>query len=229
MKTELLALIDDLVKSELYVTEGKFSAAKDAKRIRADIVFLLDKAEREEAAIGAGGVERLRSDAPAAVEPPASQRDELLQVALDFIGTLTGMSPPPIEVAPPEVFAPFYDFVDRVQAITSPHLPAAIEPTSGDWMRADDVGRLTHELDSLLHGHADAANKASLCDLVSIVKCAVEKRGAPLLAAPADALDAVRWRMLPALLEDHQIDSMKLRRDIDAAIAAQAAQKNGGT
>ena len=57
MKTELLALIDDLVKSELYVTEGKFSAAKDAKRIRADIVFLLDKAEQ--------------AQAPAAVEPVA--------------------------------------------------------------------------------------------------------------------------------------------------------------
>ena len=58
-----------------------------------------------------------------AVEPVASlaaQRDALLQVALDFIGTLTGMSPPPIEIAPPEVFAPFYAFVDRVQAITSP-------------------------------------------------------------------------------------------------------------
>ena len=43
-----------------------------------------------------------------------------------------------------------------------------------------------------------------------------------------DALDAARWRMLPALLEDHQIDSMKLHRDIDAAMAAQAAQKGGG-
>lgn len=48
----------------------------------------------------------------------AAQRDELLQVAIDFIGTLTGMKPPPIEVAPPEVFAPFRAFVDRVQAVT---------------------------------------------------------------------------------------------------------------
>ena len=54
----------------------------------------------------------------------ASQRDELLQVALDFIGTLTGMSPPPIETAPPEVFGPFYAFVDRVQAITAPQVQA---------------------------------------------------------------------------------------------------------
>ena len=126
MKTELLALIENYGKALVHQTEGKISAFKDAKNLMSNIVFLLDKAEQEEAAIGAGGVERLRSDAPAAVKPPASQRDELLQVALDFIGTLTGMSPPPIEVAPPEVFAPFYDFVDRVQAITSaaPAAPA---------------------------------------------------------------------------------------------------------
>lgn len=48
----------------------------------------------------------------------AAQRDALLQAALDFISRLTGMTPP-IEVAPPEVFAPFYEFVDRVQEITS--------------------------------------------------------------------------------------------------------------
>ena len=48
----------------------------------------------------------------------AVERDELLQVALNFIETLTGMQPPPIEIAPPEVFAPFQDFVDRIQAVT---------------------------------------------------------------------------------------------------------------
>ena len=48
MKTELLALIDELVKSELYVTEGKFSAAKDAKRIKADIVALLGQPQAPE-------------------------------------------------------------------------------------------------------------------------------------------------------------------------------------
>jgi len=75
--------------------------------------------------------------------PPASQRDELLQVALDFIGTLTGMSPPPIEVAPPEVFSPFYAFVDRVQAITAPHARADVqdaltfEQRMSDWQHGD--------------------------------------------------------------------------------------------
>jgi len=77
-------------------------------------------------AIGAGGVGQLMAHEhvkqPAAAMLTASERaverDELLQVALNFIETLTGMQPPPIEIAPPEVFAPFRDFVDRIQAVT---------------------------------------------------------------------------------------------------------------
>ena len=49
----------------------------------------------------------------------AQQKDAVLQASLDFISTLTGMTPPPIEVAPPEVFAPFKAFADRVCAIFS--------------------------------------------------------------------------------------------------------------
>lgn len=49
----------------------------------------------------------------------AAERDELFQAAIDFIRTLTGMEPPPIEVAPPEVFAPFHAFVNTIQAITN--------------------------------------------------------------------------------------------------------------
>lgn len=49
----------------------------------------------------------------------AAERDELFQAAIDFIRTLTGMEPPPIEVAPPDVFAPFHAFVNTVQAITN--------------------------------------------------------------------------------------------------------------
>lgn len=60
---------------------------------------------------------------PAAGQEPvarsAAERDELLQAAIDFIRTLTGMEPPPIEVAPPEVFAPFRELVDKVQSITT--------------------------------------------------------------------------------------------------------------
>lgn len=45
--------------------------------------------------------------------------------------------------------------------------------------------------------------------------------------AQADALDAKRWRMLPAFIQDHQIDYLRLLRDIDAAIAAQAKAQEG--
>ena len=66
---------------------------------------------------------RSTHDAPATqqagevVAQLAAERDELFQAAIDFIRTLTGMEPPPIEVAPPEVFAPFHAFVNTVQAI----------------------------------------------------------------------------------------------------------------
>jgi hypothetical protein len=34
-----------------------------------------------------------------------------------------------------------------------------------------------------------------------------------------DAKDAVRWRMLPGFLEEHQINYLRLLRDIDAALS----------
>jgi hypothetical protein len=37
---------------------------------------------------------------------------------------------------------------------------------------------------------------------------------------PPDALDAARWRMLPAFYEEYQINGMKLMRDVDAALVA---------
>ena len=77
---------------------------------------------------------------PAAGQEPvartAAERDELFQAAIDFIRTLTGMEPPPIEVAPPEVFAPFREFVDKVQAITA---RAAPQPAvAAGWVSVKD-------------------------------------------------------------------------------------------
>lgn len=86
----------------------------------------------------------------------ASQRDELLQVALDFIGTLTGMSPPPIETAPPEVFGPFYAFVDRVQAITAPQVQA-------------DAPVVLPEPDAVLRFERSTAGKEN--EMPSVVSC----------------------------------------------------------
>ena len=49
MKTELLALIENYGKALVHQTEGKISAFKDAKNLMSNIVFLLDKAEQEQA------------------------------------------------------------------------------------------------------------------------------------------------------------------------------------
>ena len=47
----------------------------------------------------------------------AAKKDEVFAASIEFIGTLTGMTPLPIEVAPPEVFKPFRDFTEKVCSI----------------------------------------------------------------------------------------------------------------
>lgn len=61
----------------------------------------------------------------------AQFKDAVFQASIDFIGTLTGMKPPPIEVAPPEVFAPFNKFTEEVVALQL-RLSATTPPASGD-------------------------------------------------------------------------------------------------
>lgn len=74
----------------------------------------------------------------------AAERDELFQAAIDFIRTLTGMEPPPIEAAPPEVFAPFRAFVDTVQAITDKRHPSPPEGMVGGWKRGLPITEEMH-------------------------------------------------------------------------------------
>ena len=52
-----------------------------------------------------------------AATQPAAQRDELLQVVLNFIDTLTA-TPQQIDMPPSNFWKVFYDFADRVNAIT---------------------------------------------------------------------------------------------------------------
>lgn len=65
---------------------------------------------------------------------------------------------------------------------------AALAQQAGDWINADDVQRLTRELDVLLNGEEGAAAQASLCDLVAQVRVAkqaapqAEPKGMPFLA-----------------------------------------------
>lgn len=61
--------------------------------------------------------------------------------------------------------------------------PAA--PQAGNWIAADDVQRLTRELDVLLNGEEGAAPQASLCDLVAQVRAA--KQAAPQAEQQAES------------------------------------------
>ena len=74
--------------------------------------------------------EALAQPAQPAQEPvAAAKKDEVFAASIEFIGTLTGMTPPPIETAPPEVFKPFWDFTEKVCEIfaTPPASPPAQE------------------------------------------------------------------------------------------------------
>ena len=62
-----------------------------------------------------------------AVEPTATQKDAVFDASIEFIRTLTGMEPPPIEIAPPEVLKPFREFTEKVCAIFSTRPQPAIE------------------------------------------------------------------------------------------------------
>jgi hypothetical protein len=44
----------------------------------------------------------------------ATQKDAVFDASIEFIKTLTGMEPPPIEIAPPEVLQPFREFTEKV-------------------------------------------------------------------------------------------------------------------
>ena len=62
---------------------------------------------------------------PAVQEPAAAaKKDAVFAASIEFIGTLTGMQPPPIEVAPPEILKPFRDFTEKVCQIFAAQQPA---------------------------------------------------------------------------------------------------------
>lgn len=85
-----------------------------------DLSALTERGAKAWAGVDAQGLrDGVASAGSGPVAQLAAERDELFQAAIDFIRTLTGMEPPPIEVAPPEVFAPFHAFVNTIQAITN--------------------------------------------------------------------------------------------------------------
>ena len=60
----------------------------------------------------------------------AAKKDAVFSASIEFIGTLTGMNPPPIEVAPPEILKPFKDFTEKVCSIFAAPQPSQQEPVA---------------------------------------------------------------------------------------------------
>jgi hypothetical protein len=64
-------------------------------------------------------------DAPVQHEQmAAAKKDAVFEAAIELVGTLTGLKPPPIETAPPEIFKPFRDFTEKVCSIFAVPQPA---------------------------------------------------------------------------------------------------------
>lgn len=66
-------------------------------------------------------------------EPVAAKKDAVFAASIEFIGALTGMAPPPIETAPPEIFQPFRDFTEKVCSIFNATAQAA-DSQRLEWM-----------------------------------------------------------------------------------------------
>jgi hypothetical protein len=83
----------------------------------------------------------------------AVKTDAVFAASIEFIGALTGMKPPPIEIAPPEVLKPFNDFTEKVCAIfaTTPPAQEFVCSTGLCHYRKPLTDEQIHKLDPLPH------------------------------------------------------------------------------
>jgi hypothetical protein len=79
-------------------------------------------------------------------------------------------------------------------------------PNHGNWIAADDIDKLTRELDVLLNGEEGAAPQASLCDIVAQV--AQQKRTQQALSEPTDAI-SIRMAHVAALRAARDVPYLK--------------------
>lgn len=68
------------------------------------------------------------------------------------------------------------------------------EPTTGSWVRADDVAELTRRLDVALNGATGAAAQASLCDIVSQVEQRAAQQAPSVTVGEREAYEAHQSR-----------------------------------
>lgn len=154
----------------------------------------------------------------------AHERDALLQAAIDFIGTLTGMTPPPIEVAPPEVFAPFRAFVDRVQAITALTTAAAV-PAEG-WVMVpveptDAMVQASLQLDLSYMPGQDGVDRAAV--YLAMLAAAPKAEPVPRIVAPFPDMDEPWPEEQKQRLREVRAEVFGWKSKADRAMRAQAA------
>lgn len=114
-----------------------------------------------------------------------------------------------LRVGRPNIMAPCPNHYGWTALYAAPQAPAEpsvysddmlAAPAVGNWIAAEEVDRLVRDLEVALHGEADAAPQASLCDIVGLAKAAADKLGRPVLAAPAaPAVDASDTSLLDAM------------------------------
>lgn len=173
MKTELLALIENYGKAPVHQTEGKISAFKDAKNLMSNIVFMLDKAEQEEAAIGAGGVERLRDVPTTPADPLLSNMDRgVLRMPMDL--AMDG------EISRRQFYQRVQSLLDRIDALpeSTPKVPAI-----------DVINKIIEgccESDVAAPDHPDTIS-ISVNDLRGVLECCIEQ------ASTAATSEPVAW------------------------------------
>lgn len=148
LRQSLLAMHNTL---EMTARAGAHHAMA-AECLRETVIRWASRAEQAEGlleSIGAGGVGKLEQ--PPVVKQnrlTATQKDAVFEASIDFIGTLTGMQPPPIEVAPPEIFQPFRDYTERVCSIFSDAPQPPRHPLTDEQIDAlavdDDLLPLSH-------------------------------------------------------------------------------------
>lgn len=96
--------------------------------------------------------ERYAAPQPVSKEPVATdsaKKDAVFEASIQFIKTLTGMEPPPIEVAPPEVFAPFREFTEKVcKVFSAPSKAEQEQPVSEPVVRFCPGCGLVGEVDA---------------------------------------------------------------------------------
>lgn len=149
------------------------------------------------------------SDAQAALAAPvaAQQKDAVLQASIDFIASLTGMKPPDIEIAPPEIFAPFKTFADQICEIflsrTAVVAPVAqpVQPATEGEVSENDIKACFQFHVGWNHSKADKARYRVVLENYEHRKLTIAQPvqpAVPVTDADIEALrkDAERYRWL---------------------------------